>query len=282
MIGTGDLRTLYHNADGVCAGDEITYCRNATGCPDESECVVQPVTATVTATVLSADGTIVHKATQTVEFVTEPTFKVYSSNIGVTVLREVVETIDYQRALPNSVLKNRFRETLFSENAPYAPRFLLFAPTEARPWPHNSVPNLQMTQSGTTGQLMDGDREIGTFEIIAPDGATASISDQNFGWSTTENRFVGTLFTIPIEVTSEGLYTCRVSMIDGSVAESRVIVEPASPAPSTAFPTALQTLAPSRSFVPSEVPSEIPSDVPSDQPSGAPTFVKSQVPTIAL
>jgi hypothetical protein len=284
--------TLYHNANGTCSDTdsdvlEGSYCRFDTDCPNNVTCVQSPaLSATVTATVYDSNDQILHKATQQLAFAQEPLYHVYATNWALTNNRELTETVDFQRVLPRTQCLNVSKaqsSDFFSQAAPYAPRFLLFAPGPSdTAFPHPIVPNVTVSViNPTKADLLSNDNPIGLIELIQPDQVEnpedgAIFIGDGAGFVRDGGPLGGSVFVVPIEAGSVlGVYTVRVTMLDGAVAESRtVVVESIVP---TGAPTLLPTHSPTT--VPTNGPTSFPTQLPTTNPTLRPTAVPTNGPT---
>jgi hypothetical protein len=283
QIGTSS--GMYHNANGTCFNVNInrnttTYCRFDSECPDSETCVTPPsgITASINVTVVDDVDDIVHKAFRQVVFTPQPRFAVYSTNAGLNVYRELAETVDFQHVYPDTICENIARgadQILFSEGAPYAPRFFLFGPQSSDfGFPHPAVSDLIYEiddDTATTGTLRNGTTVIGTVELLRPAGAGGIllVSNNSGLIGNGAGGIGGTLFSVPVQVGSiPGLYTVRVNMVGGAVADSRIVVDEATSSP-TSSPTAGPTAAPSA--MPSNIPTGASSLSPSFGPTDSPT-----------
>jgi hypothetical protein len=274
QIGTDS--GLYHNANGTCSstvaidattGPGAVYCRFNTECKTDESCLPTPITATITATVVDSVGDIVHKAIRSVDFAPEPRFAVVPTNAGLFVYRELAETVDFQHVFPNALCENLVRsDELFSSGSPYAPRFSLFGPQSSDlAFPHPEAAALEyQVDSTTTGTLFNGAQVIGSVQLVQPNGAGAVLTSNNAGVIGPGPGVIGgTLFAIPVQVGSiAGLYSVRITLVDGAVAESRIVVDEATLSPShqpsstpSMAPSYVTSMAPSESAAPSSTPS---------------------------
>jgi hypothetical protein len=226
---------IYHNANGTCddAQPETTYCRFASDCTDDSPCIpaTEPFTASVTATLLDENGKIQHKGTRSYTLDTEPRYATFSTNTRVASHNDVVEMIDFQRVEPGAECVSVTRadgSDFFSSGVPYAPRFFLFGPSdEATAFPQLGVANVATTlTSPTTGLIFSGQDEIGSFELLQPNGASGQILEENLGYiSDGPPRIGGTLFAVPVKTGDiPGKYIVQVTVAGGTTAQSRFIV----------------------------------------------------------
>jgi hypothetical protein len=165
--------------------------------------------------------------------------------------------------------------------APYAPRFLLISPgPSGTDFPHPPVPNVTVIViNPTKADLLSNDNPIGTIELIQPDQVEnaedgAIIIGDGAGFVIDAEPLGGSAFVVPFETGSAlGVYTVRVTMLDGAVAESRtVVVESLAP---TAAPTSL----PTHSLVPTASPTASPTSLPTHSPTNVPTNVPTSIPT---
>jgi hypothetical protein len=289
----GTASGLYHNANGTCSTNTVQYCRFDVECPDTDTCVTaDTITAPITVTVVDGSGYIVHKAVRQVTFTTQPRFAVFPTNAFLFVYQELSETVDFQHVFPETTCDNLARvDGFFSTGAPYAPRFSLFGPQSSdAAFPHPNVSGLSYemdNDNGTTGTLRNDTQVIGTVVLFQPAGAGGVLlmPIDNGVIGDGANVIGGTIFAVPVRVGSiPGLYTVRVTMVDGFVADSRIVVDEATESP-TAGPSAIPSAAPSAipsgspSAMPSGAPSAIPSTAPSAIPSGAPSLSPSFGPT---
>jgi hypothetical protein len=226
---------IFNNANGTCddGQPETTYCRFVSDCSNSNNCIpaTEPFTASVTATVLDKDGNIQHKGTRYHTFDTKPRYAAFSSNTGVAVNEEIVEMVDWQRVLPGTECKNVARaegSSQFLSGVPYAPRFIMFGPTdETTAFPQLGVPNVTTTLISSTGGLIfNGDDQIGNFELIQPEGANGEILEENLGYIRDGPlRIGGTLFAVPVKAGDiPGKYIVQVAMVGGTTEQSRFIV----------------------------------------------------------
>jgi hypothetical protein len=243
MINTSS--GLYRNARGKCSRSSGVFCVSDTDCSSGGACMEQTLTASITATVLDGSGNIVHKATQSVEFLQQARFSVFATNSGLANDMEVNESVDFQRALPGERCENFGKPNdLFSSGLTYAPRFIIFAPkSRDEGYPHAGVPNLGFRIiDGGKGVIYSNGVEIGTFQtvnefsfaegkLVRPGpGINTMVSNSPAGIG-------GSIFALPLKIsTIEGFparYAIKVTMIGGSEAVSRVVVdEPPTQAPS--------------------------------------------------
>jgi hypothetical protein len=293
----GTASGLYHNANGTCfnissanindsINNNTTYCRFDSECPDSQTCVTAPsgITASITVTVVDDVDDIVHKAVRRTVFTAQPRFAVFPTNAGLFAYQELAETVDFQHVYPDTICENIARvDNLFSAGAPYAPRFFLFGPQSSDfGFPHPIVSDLIYeidTDNDTTGTLRNGTTVIGTVELLQPAGAGGIlvVSNNSGLIGNGPAALGGTLFAVPVQVGSIlGLYTVRVTMVDGAVADSRIVVDEATSSPTLA-PSAMPSVAPSVS--PSVAPSVAPSIAPSAMPSTIPTGASSLSPS---
>ncbi len=97
---------------------------------------------------------------------------------------------------------------------------------------HNPpVPNVTVSViNPTKADLLSNDNPIGTIELIQPDQVEnaedgAIIIGDGAGFVRDDEPLGGSAFVVPIETGSAlGVYTVRVTMMDGAVAESRTAV----------------------------------------------------------
>lgn len=275
----GTSSGLYHNANGTCfnstnvdsndSSNTTTYCRFDFECPVAEACVTAEITASVTVTVVDDVGDIVHKAVRRTVFTSEPRYAVFQTNAGLFLYRELAETVDFQHVYPDTNCENTARADLFSEGAPYAPRFFLFGPQSSDlGFPHPTVPDLLYDMdTNTTATLRSGTTVIGTVELLQPAsaGGILLVSNNSGLIGNGAGDIGGTLFAVPVRVGSiPGLYTVRVTMEGGAVADSRIVVDEA-----TSRPTAASSVMPS--VAPSVSPSVMPSSsvIPSLSPTEA-------------
>jgi hypothetical protein len=280
----GTSSGLYHNANGTCfnttspsTNETTTYCRFDSECPESQACVtvISGITASITVTVVDDVGDIVHKAVRETLFTTQPRFAVFPTNAGLFAYRELAETVDFQHVYPDTVCENIARADLFSVGAPYAPRFFLFGPQSSDfGFPHPVVSDLLYEiDAATTGTLRSGTTLIGTVELLQPAGAgsTLLVSNNSGLIGNGAPDIGGTLFAVPVQVGSiPGLYTVRVTMEGGAVADSRIVVDEATLSPSAA-PSAMPSVAPSVSQSVAPSTSNIPTGALSLSPSSGPT-----------
>ena len=233
--------SIYHNANGTCDDSSATtYCRFETDCPNNVTCIpaTEPLTASVTVTLHSKDGSIQHKATRTYAFDTEPQYAVYSTNTKLADFTNTVEMVDFQRVEPGTRLVNVTRgDGDFVSGSPYAPRFFLFAPNDSpMPFPQPGVDNVTaVLSSPTTGTILSKEEEIGSFELIQPEGANGELLEENLGFvDGGPGRIGGTLFAVPVKAGNiPGKSLIQVTLKNGRSAQSRFIVTASSA--STAF-----------------------------------------------
>jgi hypothetical protein len=279
----GTSSGLYHNANGTCfnttspTGAGGAYCRFDSECPDSQACVtvISGITASITVTVVDDDGDIVHKAVRQTFLTPQPRFAVFQTNAGLFSYRELAETVDFQHVYPDTVCENIARADLFSAGTPYAPRFFLFGPQSSDfGFPHPSVSDLLYDiDAATTGTLRNGTTVIGTVELLQPAGAggTLLVSNNSGLIGNGAPDIGGTLFAVPVQVGSiPGLYTVRVTMEGGAVADSRIVVDEATLSPSAA-PSAMPSVAPSVTLSVAPSTSNIPTGASSLSPSSGPT-----------
>jgi hypothetical protein len=283
----GTSSGLYHNANGTCFNSTIvdsnttTYCRFDSECPDSEACVTADITASITVTVVDGVGDIIHKAVRQTVFTSESRFAVFQTNAGLFVYRELAETVDFQHVYPDTICENIASADLFSAGAPHAPRFFLFGPQSSDfGFPHPIVSDLLYDiDTDTTGTLRNGTTVIGKVELLQPAGAGGILLvSNNSGLIGNGNPALGgTLFAVPVQVGSiPGLYTVRVTMEDGAVADSRIVVDEATSSP-TSGPSATPSKIPSVS--PSVAPSAMPSNTLTGAPSLSPSFAPSGSPS---
>lgn len=238
---------IYWNANGTCSessNDETEYCRLDTDCSVESATCLkatEPLTASVTATVFRKDGSVLHKGIRSYDLDEGPRYHVAASNTAIACVTSVFESVDFQRTKPFAVA-NRFEricevsgsleEPLFSEGVPYAPRFYLFGPNGDIAFPGATIEDLRLTKSSSTfGEIYIGDTLLGNFKLIQPEGANATILEEDLGWYTANSRFQGALFGIPIQLGgTPGKYIVEVKLLEGgetqgAMARSTTIVE---------------------------------------------------------
>jgi hypothetical protein len=270
---------LYRNARGECSAPSGVFCVSDTDCSSEGTCIEQTLTASITATVIDGSGNIVHKATQSVEFMQQvefmqhARFSIFATNSGLANDMEVNESVDFQRALPGERCENFGKPNdLFSSGLTYAPRFIIFAPKSSdEGYPHAGVPNLGFQIfDDDKGAIFSNGVEIGTFQTVnefafAEGKLVTPSSDVDIMISNSPAGVGGSIFALPLRISYiEGFparYAVKVTLLGGAEAVSRVVID----GPPTQAPSFLL------SAEPSQAPTQAPSFLPSAEPSKAPT-----------
>ena len=232
---------LYRNAKGVCSAppDSYVFCVADSDC-DGATCDEQAVIGSITATVLDSAGGVVQKASQSVEFAQAARFSIFPTNIGLSNDKEVVESVDFQRALPGDkceLFGKPDAGDLFSIGVPcYAPRFIIFAPkSNGEGYPHDGVDDLGFTVNGDNdgGTITSNGQVIGAFETVDEFSFTPGrIEPPSAGTSTQianpPSGIGGSILAIPLRTSSTdepAVYTIKITLIGGAEAISRVVVD---------------------------------------------------------
>lgn len=250
-----DFPAIYYNANGTCVGTtaiassvlgDIEYCRFDSDCSTVgTTCVpaLEPFVASVTVTVLDASGNVKYKGVRSYTLDTHPRYHVAASNTGTSCVSETVETVNFQRTEPYTVAstvrqacagQGDLNEPPFSSLAPYAPRFYLFGKTEYVAFPGAKIDNFSIIAiTSTIGEFFTGNERLGVFELLQPEGANGTILEDELGWFTTNLRFGGIIFAVPIRVGGiPGKYTVRVKLLEGGntlgaeATSTTIVVEP--------------------------------------------------------
>lgn len=160
-----------------------------------------------------------------------------------TTTTEVVESVNFQHVEPGTELTNTVRVGAFSENAPYAPRFLLFDKLANQP--DSFIPqkglagigyittpdptHVHMVQdTNGNGVPDDGDTRVGHTTISGPAGSNPEILPSDA--LTTSGDGVtgpnGSIYNVPVRIGSEeGVYNITAILEDGNVARTTIIAE---------------------------------------------------------
>lgn len=210
---------------------------------------------TVAVRIYDADGTILESGTGSITFPASVGRQVNPINFGLAtpmqfspeVSTELIEATNFQRVSPGTQLINTQREGLFTDNAPYAPRFLLMEAIELQPDPYGpmvGIPNVGMVvdsenpaiadlvqDANDDGILDEDDTVIGQVTISGPsDESSGQILDISDWPLTVSGDGVegppGSFFSVPIAVGAEaGIYATTVALEDGGSATIFTVVE---------------------------------------------------------
>lgn len=241
------------------------------------------VKGSVKATVVDGSGNILYRGQQKVDFESSATHQVFATNMGLTRDEEIVESIDYQRiqVAQQAIHVSREQADLLVASGPYAPRFVLFTP---------SIPELAFPQPSyrATG-IITSDTEAELH--LELENASGGYDDEHIGMIKLErpsedskaqlmlpveasnypslNIMGGSPFAMGVDFnhgnqTLPGIYIVRITLFDGAMAQSHLIVRPpdeeSTPVPSTMAPTTISSesqapLVPS-TMVPTTISSE--------------------------
>jgi len=200
--------------------------------------------------IFDADGMVDQYGFIEVEFTKDNGPQVSITNAGLTTgaqgspateSAEVDESVHFQHVAANTELSNTFKSTPFSDGAPYALRFLMFAGSASQPdafIPQKGLMNVgyiiddgdsakaTLVQDSNGNGIADkDDTEIGEIKISGPDGGALlpnPILTTSGDGVTGAN---GSLLIVPVKVGSAGSYQIKISMDDGNEIKTYVIVD---------------------------------------------------------